>query len=431
MKAQEIVDKILEKSENNEAENFLTKEDFIKYHDEKFIDNAYKMILGRLPDSEGKSYYLDHLRSGRRSKMQIVTNIASSKEAKNKNIKIKNLFFYKTMFTLYKIPLLGYLIKWIQYIVLLPKYIQRFNSLENTTLNSLETLNKKTDEIYTNMIYQYEAFNQKTEKIDNKINKYQKINEIKFNETDKKFNLITHIINYFETIKKDIKTEPEKLQKINTDNFYVELENEFRGDPTEKLKKYLPYIQQNEKVIDIGCGKGEWLKLLKENGIEAVGVEINSLNANMLKKEGFEIYEEDALSFLKKQKDNSIDVITAFHVIEHLPFEYLLKFLFEIHKVLKPNGKLILETPNPKNVGVGACNFYTDPTHIKPLPPHLTKFLLKYSGFKNITLVTEEVGKIEVDNKDLQNFINEWVTQSEDYGFVGEKRDSRDSRQSG
>jgi O-antigen chain-terminating methyltransferase len=90
---------------------------------------------------------------------------------------------------------------------------------------------------------------------------------------------------------------------------------------------------------------------------------------------------EDGIDWLAKQAPESLDVITAFHVIEHLPQARLMAFFMLARRVLKPGGLFVCEAPNPENTQVGACNFYLDFSHRNPIPPALAAFLAEYAGF--------------------------------------------------
>jgi len=125
---------------------------------------------------------------------------------------------------------------------------------------------------------------------------------------------------------------------------------------------------KDSPILDIGCGRGEWLELLKENNLNARGLDLNQVMVRMCRDKGLNVEEGEALSFLKSLPDSSLGAVTGFHLIEHYGFEFLVKLLGEILRVLKPGGIVIFETPNPGNILVGSCNFYIDPTHNKPLP---------------------------------------------------------------
>jgi O-antigen chain-terminating methyltransferase len=147
---------------------------------------------------------------------------------------------------------------------------------------------------------------------------------------------------------------------------------------------YLALLKESsatKEILDLGCGSGAWLEMLKESGFQARGIEANQRLVDAGRQRGLEIIQDDVFEYLKGQPDTSLQAVTAFHLVEHLEFQALFRLLIEIRRVLKPGGLLILETPNPKNLVVGACNFYADPTHRQPLFPETLQFLLEAVGF--------------------------------------------------
>jgi SAM-dependent methyltransferase len=181
-----------------------------------------------------------------------------------------------------------------------------------------------------------------------------------------------------------------------SDRFYSCFEDRFRGSREEirtRLSVYLPLLQQvaagnpTFNAIDLGCGRGEWLQLLRDKGYAAVGVDTNDAQLENARLLGLDVKLEDALSYLRSREDSSIDVITSMHLLEHLPFAKVTDLLREIKRTLAPDGLLILETPNPQNLSVGAFTFHLDPTHNKPLPAELLRFLVERSGFVNPTIM--------------------------------------------
>jgi O-antigen chain-terminating methyltransferase len=137
--------------------------------------------------------------------------------------------------------------------------------------------------------------------------------------------------------------------------------------------------------VDIGCGRGEWLQMLPER-FQCVGIDLNSMNVEACHTQGLNAVQQDALVWLANQPENSIAVITAFHVIEHLSFEQFNILLDECQRVLAPGGVVIFETPNPENLISAATHFHTDPTHIHPLPPAFTEFLVEFKGFEQVQI---------------------------------------------
>jgi O-antigen chain-terminating methyltransferase len=177
------------------------------------------------------------------------------------------------------------------------------------------------------------------------------------------------------------------------DALYAALEDRFRGtreEIKERLSVYLEFIKgiANEAaVLDIGCGRGEWLELLHEDGVKASGVDMNSIQIEQCRERGLEVVEEDALVYLRNLPDKSVRAVTGFHIIEHFALDQLLSMLAEVMRVLIPGGVVIFETPNPENVLVGSNFFYLDPTHHHPLPSELMEFLLQNRGFHPVKVL--------------------------------------------
>jgi O-antigen chain-terminating methyltransferase len=175
------------------------------------------------------------------------------------------------------------------------------------------------------------------------------------------------------------------------DLFYKRFEDVFRGSRAlikQRLCYYLPLIQglklnfNTLTILDLGCGRGEWLELLKEHDIYAQGVDSDEGMLSACRGLDLDCTHGDVIDFLKSQSDACCEVITSLHLIEHLPFDVLKELVFECFRILKPGGVLILETPNCENIIVGSGSFYLDPTHIKPLPSQLISFLTLFCGFK-------------------------------------------------
>lgn len=178
-----------------------------------------------------------------------------------------------------------------------------------------------------------------------------------------------------------------------TQRFYREFEDKYRGsreDIKGKLKTYLDFVlpvaqlYTNSTAVDLGCGRGEWLELLREHDIAAVGVDQNNEMLAACFEIGLNVIQGDALAYLRGLNDSSVLVVSGFHIAEHLPFDLLQELYAEAYRVLVPSGLLILETPNPENLAVGASSFYMDPTHERPIPPQLLTFLAEHTGFERV-----------------------------------------------
>ena len=186
------------------------------------------------------------------------------------------------------------------------------------------------------------------------------------------------------------------LYEERIDSLYVAFEDVFRGTRADIKSRLSPYLEPiklagagvpGKPILDIGCGRGEWLELLAENHLEAYGVDLNSMMVDRCKAYGFNASKADALLHLSELPDASLSAITAFHFIEHIPFEIFINFLDEALRVLVSGGVLILETPNPETVRVGSTTFYYDPTHRNPLPPIPTSFIVEHRGFSEVEIL--------------------------------------------
>src|SRR5471032_34200 len=212
---------------------------------------------------------------------------------------------------------------------------------------------------------------------------------------------------------------------------YLEFEASFRGSREmirERLKANLTYFRDNaalfsDPVLDLGCGRGEWLQLLKEENIPAIGVDSNTAMIQCCTDGGLEAYVGDALQYLAALPAHSLGGLTAFHIIEHLPLDVFIKLIDEARRVVRPGGVVLFETPNPENLIVGACNFYIDPTHRNPLPPALVAFLLKARGFERVEIDRRHPGDpallLKGDDEAITGPLNRLLFGEQDYAAIG------------
>ena len=179
--------------------------------------------------------------------------------------------------------------------------------------------------------------------------------------------------------------------------YYLTLESVFRGDPARiRAQLEADYLQLlvgarkeagDGPCVDLGCGRGEWLDVLREHGFGARGVDLNAAMARVASASGHEVILGDALEFLRGLADDSVLAISAFHLAEHLAFPTLLRLVAECRRVLKPHGLLILETPNPENIWVATHTFHHDPTHGNPLTPASLEFLVNHHGLETVAVL--------------------------------------------
>jgi SAM-dependent methyltransferase len=213
------------------------------------------------------------------------------------------------------------------------------------------------------------------------------------------------------------------------DHLYASFEDQFRGSREEvasRLRVYLPILKDagvTGDVLDVGCGRGEWLEILRSEGIGARGVDHNRVFVEQCRLLELDVAEEDALAYLRGLPDESLSAVTSFHLVEHLPFEKLIRLLDESVRALRPGGLLILETPNPENFMVSSCSFYADPTHRNPIPSPTLKFLLEARGLERVEVMKLrpwDAARLEGDAEIVKRF-NDYFYSALDYAVIGRK----------
>jgi SAM-dependent methyltransferase len=171
---------------------------------------------------------------------------------------------------------------------------------------------------------------------------------------------------------------------------YADFEKRFRGSSEEisgRLGKYLSLFSGRQEILDIGCGRGEFLALLKSNGQQGLGLDLSDSMLEEARAMGLNCLKIDALQFLKSRPGASLDGIFSSQVIEHFQPDYLRRVIGECFRVLRPQGLLLLETINPLSVFALSRIYFLDPTHRNPLHPEYMRYLLENSGFSAVEII--------------------------------------------
>lgn len=216
---------------------------------------------------------------------------------------------------------------------------------------------------------------------------------------------------------------------------YSLFEEFHRGPETlikERQQKYVRYFEGEGPVWDLGCGRGEFLELLRESAIPAHGVETNRDAYHRCQEKGLSVTQQNLFDFLERAEDNSAGGIFAAQVIEHLPVELQLKLVHLTFRKLRPNSPLLLETINPECLFALTRNFYLDPSHIRPVHPEMLRFALESTGFRDVKVhfsgpvegkflekpTWETAGDLQELTKALMT-INHFVFGFQDYYILG------------
>lgn len=325
--------------------------------------------------------------------------------------------------TIRQSPILGSVIIWLWRLIHLPRWFYRLNRhFEHVVLQVDSTIEEQSrmktmDEKQQVSIQRVNQFLETLpkqlsdihERINNLSVQLQKLDALSSSQQRHDF-IIQDITNSIQSINARldkiiklndfymVKSQPYKLETTvgDKDPFYLNFEDIFRGARNEIYKRqkvYIPYIieakdkaEMGRYFLDVGCGRGEFLKILKEIGVPHKGIEINELESKRLRSEGFDVELIDANTFLEGIDDNILVGISCIQVIEHLPIEYAERFLKLAYRKISTNGVIIIETINPRCL-YAMGNFYLDPTHIRPYPPQLLKYMLEWYGFKDIMIL--------------------------------------------
>ena len=187
-----------------------------------------------------------------------------------------------------------------------------------------------------------------------------------------------------------VATGPDRSEPSVDAYKYVGFEDRFRGSEDEirsRLADYVPYFAGASDVLDVGCGRGEFLDLLKKAGVSARGLDLNAEMVEVCNARGLEATVSDAVSYLSGLPDESLGGLLAIQVIEHLEPGYLQKFLQTAFYKLRPGGIMVLETINPACWVAFFESYIRDLTHVRPIHPETLQYLVHASGFGSANIV--------------------------------------------
>ena len=229
----------------------------------------------------------------------------------------------------------------------------------------------------------------------------------------------------------------ERIEKNSTMSTvdYKEFEDTFRGSESDirsKFKIYIHYFDPSWKVLDLGCGRGEMLELLRDNGIKAVGVELNDNMYAICKNKGLHVVKMDMVAYLTSLTPGTFSAAFMAQVAEHLEFDYFMTLLRELHSKISDSGIVIIETPNPKSLSIFHDSYFIDPSHKNPVHSDLLKFMLEQAGFEFVEVLeldkpavrlqilpaVEQSSDVNAANSKL---LNDYLFAGQNYGMVARK----------
>lgn len=181
-------------------------------------------------------------------------------------------------------------------------------------------------------------------------------------------------------------TRPEAAAAPAVD--YFQFERSFRGTEEEiraRQSFYIPFFRGKKNVLDIACGRGEFLELMRELRVPARGVDLDADMAGRCREKDLDVVRADVFAHLAEIPDGSLDGIFSAQFVEHLPAKDYADLIAQSARKLAPGGVLAVETPNPECLAIFSQTFFLDPTHVRPIPPSQLRFLFAEAGLTNIT----------------------------------------------
>jgi SAM-dependent methyltransferase len=212
-------------------------------------------------------------------------------------------------------------------------------------------------------------------------------------------------------------------------------EQEFRGDPQTLRERYEDlaqhFVRCEGKVVDIGCGRGEFLELLLERDVNAVGIDIDNELVRSCVDRGLPVEYGDGVRWLRATPDGSLGGVSLIQVVEHLSAQELVDLVALLARKLRSGGRIVVETVNPQSLYVFAHSFFLDPTHVAPIHPAYLHFLFREAGFASVDLewrtpppaddvldrVAGDDGRADEINANVER-LNQLLFAAQDYALV-------------
>lgn len=469
--------------------------DLLQFADEEFVLTAYRIVLRRPADADGLKSFLDAMRNGLMSKVEVLGALRFSDEGRRNDVHIDGLLIPYKLHRLRRVPVLGRILAFGMALVRLPRLSMLLQSTENASARATQEVGHLVNRLVDDLESHFRAIDEDigeaaresalnraevraealevragaveveaarlratVERLKAQIDELEArraedLDSLRKSANEGRRGLIDIQRKVMalasappalgaepqESIRPSAPTEVLRMAASIIDAEYASFEDAFRGhrdDIKQRAAYYLTVLDQagispsTGLVVDLGCGRGEWLELLRENGFTARGADLNPVMLDDARQHGLDVVESDVIAYLAGLPDASVAAITSMHLVEHLPYEVLIQLLDEARRVLIPAGVLALETPNPENITVGSCWFYLDPTHRNPIPPALLQWVVGNRGFEmaEIHRLSEHRGlpalervPDEVAGAAQINEMIGWFVAAPDYAIVARK----------
>ena len=407
--------------------------DLLKFSDADFVDVAYRIVLRRSPDASGFDYYLRELRVGRLTKVEILGQLRWSAEGLARGVHIDGLLLPYTVQKWRRKRYIGPIAAWLHTFLRLGSLTERQALTEAAQAREAQEVGRALNQVAADLKGHVGQLREKASTFGMRVDAVEDglkgkadraavdglVSEIEraAGRGSEQQQLIAHLSDRLEHAEARLEAQAElerKLQMMSAvvegmvlreeqardasralDQFYADFEETFRGERSivrKRAEPYLAWVREagagapDAPVLDLGCGRGEWLELLREQGLHARGIDLNRVFADSCRAMGLAVTEQDAIQGMRALPAASVGAVTSMHLVEHLPFEVLIALLDEARRIIRPGGLLALEKPNPENLTVATHTFYFDPTHRNPLPPQMLRWIVESRGFEDVRI---------------------------------------------
>ncbi len=416
--------------------------ELLQFDDAMLVENGYRVILGRSPDPAGSEHYLMLLRTGAMSKVSFLAALRWSPEGVNRGVHVDGLLLPYLFDRLESWPVVGQLFGWARGLARLHTLSKRLELARHSQAREwqalgaahnqlVQVLEDKLSAVHAQQGEMLSRLDALTDESVRSLDALRSAREMLASHEQR----LDEVSRASGTIQKTLASHEQKLGEVSRisgsmqkalqdialanaqrakeelardqlkdarrhalDPMYSRFENHFRGTEEEIRRRAEAYLQvvrvhgigdAGSPVIDVGSGRGEWLDVLRHAGLHAFGIDSNRTFVAECSARGLEVKEGDALDMMASLPAASAGAVTSMHLVEHLPFETLVELLDQAHRILRPGGALLLETPNPENINVGSHWFYLDPTHRNPIPPAMLAWLVEERGFARVQVLPQ------------------------------------------